>query len=85
MTLGPLPPGATPNSKNDDEEEDDDVEEEEESMVDKIPRSHEIRLEHGSKPITALSLDPSGARVIRHGGTADQLIDQLINMGHTNR
>ena len=33
-------------------------------MVDKIPRSHEIRLVHGSKPISALALDPSGARVI---------------------
>ena len=34
-------------------------------MVDKIPRSHEIKLVHGEKAITALSLDPSGARVIR--------------------
>jgi hypothetical protein len=33
-------------------------------MVDKIPRSHEIKLVHGSKPISALALDPSGARVI---------------------
>ena len=29
-------------------------------MVDKIPRSHEIKLVHGDKAITALSLDPSG-------------------------
>jgi hypothetical protein len=47
-----------------DEEEGEEEEDEEESMVDKIPRSHEIKLVHGSKPISALALDPSGARVI---------------------
>ncbi len=46
------------------EGEEEEEEEEEESMVDKIPRSHEIKLVHGSKPISALALDPSGARVI---------------------
>jgi len=66
--IGPVLPGAKP--QNDDDEDDDDEdeeEEEEESMVDKIPRSHEIKLEHGTKPITALCLDPSGARVISGG------------------
>ena len=64
----PTPRTATRLKKDgeeDDEEEED--EEKEESMVDKIPRSHEIKLVHGSKPITALSLDPSGARVITGG------------------
>jgi len=58
--VGPLPP---PSKKNDDDEEESD-EEREDTPVDKIPRSHEIKLEHGQKAITSLSLDPSGARVI---------------------
>ncbi len=44
----------------DDSEASDDEEEQEESMVDKIPRSHEIKLNHSDKAITSLSLDPSG-------------------------
>ena len=47
------------------DEDDDEEEEEEVSIIDKIPRSHEIDLNHGNKPITALCLDPSGARVVR--------------------
>ena len=58
--IGPLPPIA---KKNDEDEEESD-EEREETPVDKIPRSHEIKLEHGQKAITSLALDPSGARVI---------------------
>eukprot|EP00092_Neocalanus_flemingeri_P015907 GFUD01017224.1.p1 GENE.GFUD01017224.1~~GFUD01017224.1.p1 ORF type:complete len:700 (-),score=251.17 GFUD01017224.1:58-2157(-) len=57
--IGPLPPSAM---KNDDE--DDSGEDHEDTPVDKIPRSHEIKLEHGQKAITSLALDPSGARVI---------------------
>ena len=66
--LGPLPPTSSSKStpEVEDEDEDDEEEEEEVSMVDKIPRSHEIDLKHGIKPITALCLDPSGARVVRY-------------------
>jgi len=59
--VGPLPP---PRSKKNDEEEDDSGDDHEVTPVDKIPRSHEIKLEHGSRAITSLALDPSGARVI---------------------
>ena len=44
------------------EDSDSSDEEQEESMVDKIPRSHEIKLNHSDKAITALSLDPSGRK-----------------------
>lgn len=33
----------------------------------RFPMSHEVVLEHGSKPISALCLDPSGARVVTGG------------------
>ncbi|PVD23599.1 hypothetical protein C0Q70_16871 [Pomacea canaliculata] len=39
-------------------------EEDEESPQDKIPDSHEIVLDHGSKAVSALGLDPSGARLV---------------------
>jgi len=61
-----LPPGSSSTGANPDQEEDSE-EEEEENMVDRIPRSHEIKLVHSEKAITALSLDPSGARVISGG------------------
>ena len=63
----PTPRTATRPKKDGEEDDEEEDEEKEESMVDKIPRSHEIKLVHGSKPITALSLDPSGARVITGG------------------
>ncbi|XP_013385487.1 WD repeat-containing protein 70-like [Lingula anatina] len=53
---------------NDDEEEEEDSEEEEEEALEKrIPASHEITLEHGSKTVSALGLDPSGARLVTGG------------------
>jgi hypothetical protein len=54
--VGPLPPAP---KKND---EDDSGDDHEVTPVDKIPRSHEIKL--GSRAITSLALDPTGARVI---------------------
>ena len=33
----------------------------------KFPISHEISLDHGMKPVLALGLDPSGARVVTGG------------------
>ncbi|XP_009584264.1 PREDICTED: WD repeat-containing protein 70-like, partial [Nestor notabilis] len=35
--------------------------------VKKIPDSHEITLQHGTKTVSALGLDPSGARLITGG------------------
>lgn len=55
------------NSTNDptDSEEEDDV-----SITERyktIPASHEVSLEHSSKTVSAISLDPSGARLITGG------------------
>ena len=32
-----------------------------------FPVSHEVVLEHGNKPVSALCMDPSGARVVTGG------------------
>ena len=48
------------------EEEDDDEEEEdeaEETLESKIPKSHECKMVHGSKAVTALAIDPAGSRL----------------------
>ncbi|XP_064384798.1 WD repeat-containing protein 70-like isoform X2 [Halichondria panicea] len=70
----PLPPGFSkeePSSQQDsDDDEGGNEEEEEEDVEDfdrRFPLSHEITLSHGSKPISALTLDPSGARVVTGG------------------
>ncbi|XP_063403413.1 WD repeat-containing protein 70-like [Mytilus trossulus] len=69
----PLPPGFGPvvedklkqSQKYD--SDDDDSEEEEETLDQKIPSSHEISLNHGAKTVSALTLDPSGARLVTGG------------------
>uniref|UniRef100_A0A8C2R8T0 WD repeat-containing protein 70 n=1 Tax=Capra hircus TaxID=9925 RepID=A0A8C2R8T0_CAPHI len=63
--LGSLPP---PLAEDVEEEDDDDGDsEEEENPVRKIPDSHEITLKHGTKTVSALGLDPSGARLVTGG------------------
>ncbi|CAG5122060.1 unnamed protein product [Candidula unifasciata] len=47
-----------------DGEDEDPAEDEDENPLNKIPSSHEIVLEHGHKTISALALDPSGARLV---------------------
>lgn len=49
------------NSDDSDEEEEDDGEED--SVEYKIPASHEVEMQHGSKAVTALTADASGARL----------------------
>ena len=46
--------------EDDDEEVDDEVEE---TLESKIPKSHECKMVHGDKAITALTIDPSGSRL----------------------
>ncbi|PIK53476.1 putative WD repeat-containing protein 70 isoform X5 [Apostichopus japonicus] len=77
----PLPPGfqraestggVKQSNKGKDEDEDSDMEEEEEeeddtNLKNKIPISHEITLNHGGKSVSAVTLDPSGARLVTGG------------------
>ncbi len=49
---------------DDDDEAGENKEEENDKFDRRFPLSHEITLSHGSKPISALTLDPSGARVV---------------------
>ena len=82
--LGPLPPGmkAAAEVTKDDSEASDDEEEQEESMVDKIPRSHEIKLNHSDKAITSLSLDPSGMLLAWWSRTFRSASFQLLGNMH---
>lgn len=79
----PLPPQFNSQAKEGEEtrqpqsqaDEDDDDDEDLESQDDddddnpvkKIPDSHEITLQHGTKSVSALALDPSGARLVTGG------------------
>lgn len=44
-------------------DDDDSEEEEEEPLIKKIPCTHEVAMTHGTKAITAIAADPSGARL----------------------
>ena len=47
--------------------EEDESEEEEEEQVKKIPCANKATMNHGSKPVTALAMDSSGARLVSGG------------------
>jgi len=53
-------------SKSDDSDDDsnDDDDDDEDNLEKKIPRSHECRLKHGPKAVSALAIDPSGSRLV---------------------
>jgi len=46
------------------DEDDDEGEEKDDNPLSKVPESHEILFDHGKKTISALALDPAGARLV---------------------
>ncbi|XP_075901001.1 WD repeat-containing protein 70 [Nelusetta ayraudi] len=60
-----------PRSQADEDDDDEDLEsqddDDDDNPVKKIPDSHEITLQHGTKSVSALALDPSGARLVTGG------------------
>ncbi|XP_078039825.1 gastrulation defective protein 1 homolog [Augochlora pura] len=62
-----LTSGKTTKQKDSDDENDEDEEEdsdsEETQLRDKVPCSHEVTMTHGTKAVTAIAADPSGARL----------------------
>ncbi|KAK2155022.1 hypothetical protein LSH36_251g04039 [Paralvinella palmiformis] len=67
--IGPPVPEKISNTEKwaGDEEDEDDDEDEEDNPIKKIPSSHEIALNHSNKAVSALGLDPSGARLVTGG------------------
>ncbi|XP_058474139.1 WD repeat-containing protein 70 [Solea solea] len=63
----PLPPGYTGSTAQSDDEDQEEQDDDEDSPVKKIPDTHEITLQHGTKTVSALALDPSGARLVTGG------------------
>eukprot|EP00106_Octopus_bimaculoides_P011145 XP_014778587.1 PREDICTED: WD repeat-containing protein 70-like [Octopus bimaculoides] len=60
--------GGKDDDKEDDVDDDDeDEKEKEETLEQSIPQSLEITLTHGNKSVSALALDPSGARLVTGG------------------
>ncbi|XP_061118019.1 uncharacterized protein LOC133141462 [Conger conger] len=62
----PLPPGYR-GSLADDDDDEEDMQDEDGNPVKRIPDTHEITLQHGTKTVSALGLDPSGARLVTGG------------------
>lgn len=63
----PLPPGYGKSQCETDDEEIEEEDDEDEDPVKRIPDSHEITLTHSRKTVSALGLDPSGARLVTGG------------------
>ncbi|XP_075944727.1 WD repeat-containing protein 70 [Anarhichas minor] len=69
---GPLTRASGSTAQTDEEEDDDDddgeaQDDDDDNPVKKIPDTHEITLQHGTKTVSALALDPSGARLVTGG------------------
>ncbi|KAM9306803.1 WD repeat-containing protein 70 [Pholidichthys leucotaenia] len=62
----PLPPGYSA-AHSDDDDEEEETQDDDDNPVKKIPDTHEITLQHGTKTVSALGLDPSGARLVSGG------------------
>uniref|UniRef100_A0A6I8S7F5 WD repeat-containing protein 70 n=1 Tax=Xenopus tropicalis TaxID=8364 RepID=A0A6I8S7F5_XENTR len=56
-----------PSGYKDSDDEDEEQHEDDDNPVKGIPDSHEITLQHGTKTVSALGLDPSGARLVTGG------------------
>ena len=54
---------ASKNSEMGSEMAEQEEDEAEETLESKIPKSHECKMIHGSKAITALAIDPAGSRL----------------------
>lgn len=65
-TIGPAIPGAGSNSASDDDDDDDDDSEDDEDEFAKLPITHELAFNPPphNRPITSISLDPTGTRLI---------------------
>ncbi|XP_071321563.1 WD repeat-containing protein 70 isoform X3 [Trachinotus anak] len=66
----PLPPGYTGSRAHSDDDDDDQEatdDDDDDNPVKRIPDTHEITLQHGTKTVSALGLDPSGARLVTGG------------------
>ncbi|XP_040012826.1 WD repeat-containing protein 70 isoform X2 [Xiphias gladius] len=64
----PLPPGYTGSTAHSDDDDDGEAQDDDDdNPVKKIPDTHEITLQHGTKTVSALGLDPSGARLVTGG------------------
>lgn len=59
----PIPEIVKKPKEGSDDDSDDEEEEDDGDLINKIPSSHEVSMNHGMKAITAIAADPSGARL----------------------
>ncbi|KAL4237104.1 WD repeat-containing protein 70 [Mactra antiquata] len=88
----PLPPGfvsktagkSSKKADNDDDDDDDDSDAaDDDSPLKKIPSSLQITLDHGKKTVSALALDPAGARLVTGGFDYDVKLFDFAGMDST--
>ncbi|KAK6179715.1 hypothetical protein SNE40_012016 [Patella caerulea] len=80
MVGPPIPSVKRTSDDDDDGDDDDDDEEEDMSLEKRIPSSHEIVLKHGVKTVSAMALDPSGARLVTGGYDYDVRLFDFAGM-----
>ncbi|OXG81705.1 transcription factor [Cryptococcus neoformans var. grubii Br795] len=79
--IGPIPPSATGKRKAEESDVSDDEQEAEEE-VDRLPISHEIILKDHTKVVSALAVDPSGARIATGSHDYDTKLWDFGGMDH---
>lgn len=83
----PLPPSLrqdpTKGIKGEDDSDEEDMDDD--NPLEKIPSSHEVVLDHGDRVVSALSLDPSGARLVTGGYDYDMKFWDFAGMDKSLR
>ncbi|CAL1569391.1 unnamed protein product [Knipowitschia caucasica] len=81
----PLPPGYSTAQSDEDEDEEGDAQDDDDddNPVKKIPDTHEITMQHGTKTVSALGLDTSGARLVSGGYDFDVRFWDFAGMDQT--
>ncbi|SPP75946.1 gastrulation defective protein 1 homolog [Drosophila guanche] len=96
--IGPLPPAALEDTErdnsdeatnkvkdSDDESTSDEDSDEEQSLSKRIPYTHEVQMQHGSRAVLALAGDPSGARLVSGSIDYDMCFWDFVGMDSSMR
>ncbi|XP_034651991.1 gastrulation defective protein 1 homolog [Drosophila subobscura] len=96
--IGPLPPAALEDTErhnsdeatnkvkdSDDESTSDEDSDDEQSLSKRIPYTHEVQMQHGSRAVLALAGDPSGARLVSGSIDYDMCFWDFVGMDSSMR
>lgn len=71
--------------EDDNDDDDDDSDEDDDNLIRRIPYTHEVQMQHGSRAVLALAGDPSGARLVSGSIDYDMCFWDFVGMDSSMR